>query len=219
MIVAKLRRLAYASIRLVMGGTTAARFAGATVGNDCRIITSRLGTEPWLISIGDRVTIAAEVFLLTHDGACGLIKDKRGRRHKVAPIEIGNDVFIGVCSVVLPGVRIGDRVIVAAGTVVHKSIPSGTVVGGSPARVIGSFDHYRENAVERLPATTDMKGLSFRERTDSIAQRNFRPELPIFWENELSETNDQSSERTVPKRTVHDQTQIAAEASSNTSQT
>ncbi|MCD0459860.1 acyltransferase [Roseiconus lacunae] len=175
--VRKSKLLLYHVIRLFGGGVAAARFMGVKVGDDCRIITTRISTEPWLITIGNRVTITAEVFFLTHDGATSLIADERGRRHKVAPIVIGDDVFIGVCSIIHPGVRIGDRVIIAAGSVVTKSVPSGSVVGGAPARIIGNFDDYKRKALERFPASSDMVGDTFLERTDSIVDRTFRPDL------------------------------------------
>ncbi|UIJ36525.1 acyltransferase [Allobranchiibius sp. GilTou73] len=51
-------------------------------------------------------------------------------------IQVGEDVFIGARSVILPGVSIGDRALVAAGSVVTKDVPPEMVVGGNPARVI-----------------------------------------------------------------------------------
>nr|WP_154792526.1 acyltransferase [Occultella kanbiaonis] len=51
-------------------------------------------------------------------------------------IEIGDDVWIGSHCVILDGVRIGDRAVIAAGAVVTKDVPAGAVVGGNPARVL-----------------------------------------------------------------------------------
>ena len=50
---------------------------------------------------------------------------------KYGRIRVGNDCFIGAKSIILPGVSIGDKSIVAAGAVVAKSIPSGEVWGGT----------------------------------------------------------------------------------------
>ena len=55
-----------------------------------------------------------------------------------SPIYIGKNVWIGASAVVLPGVRIGDGAIVAAGAVVTKDVPPNTVVGGVPARQLKS---------------------------------------------------------------------------------
>lgn len=122
------------------GGAAAARAVGARVGSDCRILSFNVNSEHELVSIGDRVTVSSNVTFITHDGAGWLIRDECGRRYfRRAPIQIGNDVFIGAGATLMPGVRIGNRVIVAAAAVVTKSIPDGYIVGGNPARVIGSF--------------------------------------------------------------------------------
>ena len=55
-----------------------------------------------------------------------------------SPVHIGSDVFIGARALVLKGVSIGDGAVVGAGAVVVKSVPPGAIVGGNPARVIGS---------------------------------------------------------------------------------
>jgi acetyltransferase-like isoleucine patch superfamily enzyme len=159
------------------GSSAAARRAGATIGEDCRILSFNVSSEPWLVTVGDRVTIATDVHLVTHDGSGWLTRDGRGRRYRYAAIEIGDDVFVGIGSVLLPGVRIGDRAIVAAGSVVTKSVPSGAVVGGSPARVIGSFDEFERRALETWPSEHEMRGESYRERVDSIVEEGFRPEM------------------------------------------
>lgn len=56
------------------------------------------------------------------------------------PVTIGNDVWIGGHSTILPGVTIGDGAVVAAGAVVIKDVPSRTLVGGNPARLIKTID-------------------------------------------------------------------------------
>ncbi|MCT3430976.1 hypothetical protein EFQ32_09720 [Limosilactobacillus fermentum] len=54
----------------------------------------------------------------------------------IAKVTIGNDVWIGGKATILPGVTIGDNVVVAAGAVVTKDVPANTIVAGVPARVI-----------------------------------------------------------------------------------
>lgn len=137
-------RLIQLGLRRVLRGDQYARFLGVRVGRNCRIYTKSWSTEPFLVSIGDRVTLTAGVTLLTHDGATSLVRDENGRRwQRYRPVTIGDDVFVGLNSIVLPGVTIGDRVVVAAGSVVVKSVPPNSVVGGNPARRLGSFDDYR----------------------------------------------------------------------------
>ncbi|RCX17391.1 maltose O-acetyltransferase [Fontibacillus phaseoli] len=52
------------------------------------------------------------------------------------PVKIGNNVWIGGRAVIVPGVTIGDNVVIAAGAVVTKDVPNGAVVGGNPAKII-----------------------------------------------------------------------------------
>lgn len=85
------------------------------------------------IMIGDGTLIGHNVVLATinHD----LDPQKRGD-NILAPITIGERVWIGANATILPGVRIGDGAVVAAGAVVTKDVPENVVVGGIPARVL-----------------------------------------------------------------------------------
>jgi acetyltransferase-like isoleucine patch superfamily enzyme len=151
------------------------------VGTGCRIITREFGTEPFLIRIGDRVTVADGVRFLTHDGAHWLIRDDQGRRYRYAPIEIGDDVFVGAGATLMPGVRIGSRCIVAAGAVVTKSVPTGTVVAGVPAAIIGLFDEFEAKSLAQ--SATDAARQRFagdmKQWVSSIAQEELVPELSV----------------------------------------
>jgi acetyltransferase-like isoleucine patch superfamily enzyme len=158
---------------LIKSGEGYARYKGVTVGSNCRIIIREFGTEPWLITIGDNVTISSGVKLLTHDGSTWLIRDGDGRRYLYRKIQIGNNVFIGINSILLPGVVIEDRVIIAAGSVVTKSIPAGTIVGGNPAKKIGNFDDYRSNVLQNYVSDKDIdRAKSYRERVLALTDLN-----------------------------------------------
>lgn len=160
----------------LLGGTSAARAQGVTVGDECHIYTNEFGTEPSLIKIGERVTISSGVALLTHDGAAALFRDESGRRFRFAPIEIGNDVFVGIGSILLPGVNVGDRCVIAAGAVVTKSVPSGTVVAGNPARIVGSFEDFSKK-IARFPSEAELNGLPYLEKVHRALEKEFRPAL------------------------------------------
>ena len=100
----------------------------------------------WLIEIGDNVTMAPRVHILCHDASTKMFLNYT----KIGPVTIGSNVFIGAETVVLPGVTIGNNVIIGANSTVTRDVPSGTVVAGSPARVICSLETYLEKERERM---------------------------------------------------------------------
>jgi acetyltransferase-like isoleucine patch superfamily enzyme len=148
-------------IGFIKGGVFLARKLGVTVGEDCRIYILKWGTEPFLVTIGSRVTITPGVKILTHDGATCLIKDLNGNRYqRYAAVNIGNDVFIGINSIIMPGVNIGNNVIVASGSVVSKDIPDNSVVGGVPAKKIMTFKEYESKALTTFVNDSELAGSS-----------------------------------------------------------
>lgn len=92
----------------------------------------------WLIEIGNNVTLAPNVHILAHDASmwldCGYTK--------IAPVCIGNNVFIGAGSIILPGVCIEDNVIIGAGSVVTHNIKKNSVVAGNPAKKIRMYSDF-----------------------------------------------------------------------------
>ncbi|PKQ20630.1 MAG: acetyltransferase [Actinobacteria bacterium HGW-Actinobacteria-6] len=92
----------------------------------------------WHITIGDDVTMAPGVRIIAHDAST---KMHLGYT-RIGKVEIGDRVFIGAASIVLPGVRIGTNVVIGAGSVVSKSIPDNTVACGNPARAVGATDEW-----------------------------------------------------------------------------
>ncbi|MBQ1009737.1 acyltransferase [Micromonospora sp. M51] len=103
---------------------------------------SMFGSEPWLITLGHNVYITAGVQFLTHDGGTLILRGEHPDLEWTAPISVGDDVYIGVRSIIMPGVRIGDRCIIGAGSVVTRDVPGGSVAAGVPARVLRSTDEY-----------------------------------------------------------------------------
>ena len=83
------------------------------------------------ITIGDDVALAGEVYVM--DSSSHGIE---GKPIHEAAVTIGRGSWIGARSIILPGVTIGERVVVAAGSVVTKDVPDDTLVGGNPARII-----------------------------------------------------------------------------------
>ena len=115
---------------------------GGKCGKDFKFYCDMPG-EPYLVEIGDDVTIVAGTALLTHDNS--VIKCEIDATDYFGRIKIGNHCFIGVRCILLPGVELGERTIVGAGSVVTKSFPQGNVViAGNPAKVICSVEEFRE---------------------------------------------------------------------------
>ena len=104
----------------------------------------------WLITIGDDVTLAPRVHILAHDAST-----KKGIGFtKIGLVNIGNNVFIGASSTVLPNVTIGDNVVIGAGSIISKDIPSNSVAVGNPAKVICSYAEFinrKENELNKSP--------------------------------------------------------------------
>lgn len=111
-------------------------------GKNCHIYSYNGidGGLPWLITIGDDVTISSGVRILTHDASTNVV----GCGTKLGKVDIGNNVFIGCGSIILCGTRIGDNVVVGAGSVVAHDLESDAVYAGNPARKICTIDEYRE---------------------------------------------------------------------------
>ena len=97
---------------------------------------------PEMIEIGNNVTISGGTRLTAHQTPPKSMRDLVP--FKKEPIKIGNNVFIGAQSIILPGVIIHDWSVVGAGSVVTKDVPGNTIVAGNPARVIKSLPPRRE---------------------------------------------------------------------------
>lgn len=105
------------------------------VGERTDVFAESLGSEPYLISIGDDTIIASDVSFVTHDASVYNAYRYLGKHdfsgvEKKGPIIVGNNCFVGRRSLLLPGTVIGDNSIIAAGSVVNGQIPPNEVWGG-----------------------------------------------------------------------------------------
>ncbi len=98
------------------------------------------------IEIGDNCTLSNEVFILVHDASMY----KPLKFTKVAKVIVGDNCFIGARVMILPGVTIGSNVIIGAGSVVVKDIPTGVVAAGNPAKVIRRIDEFLSGHKEKF---------------------------------------------------------------------
>ena len=107
------------------------------------------------ITVGDRCVISNGVHLLTHDYSMDVVAERKigiGAENLVraAPVTIGNQAFIGMNAMILPGVTIGDGAVVGAGAVVTRDVPADTVVAGNPAVVVSDTDSYWERSQSKF---------------------------------------------------------------------
>ncbi|MGP9710916.1 acyltransferase [Psychrobacter sp. AOP29-E1-7] len=132
-----------------------ARFNGVNIGKNCRIQDVVFGSEPYLITIGDNVRLTNGCKIFTHGGA-GVLRVKYPNIDFFGKVVIKDNVYIGNNCLIMPGVTIGSNVLVAAGSVVTKSVPNGVVVGGNPAKVLGSITDFEEKMLSKNVASKGM---------------------------------------------------------------
>ncbi len=108
------------------------RATGVAIGDNTMIsIGAKIDVRRGKIIIGNKCTITHGCVILSHDAAAARLNKK-----SEATTIIEDNVFVGVNSVVLPGVRIGRNSIVGAGSIVTKDVPENCVVCGNPAKII-----------------------------------------------------------------------------------
>lgn len=126
------------------------RYLGVKMGKGARITGNvTFGSEPYLIEIGENVTITQEVKFNTHDGGVGVLRQKHPGLNVFGRIKIGNNVFIGAASQIMPGVTVGNNVVIGAGSIVTKDVPDNVVIAGVPAKIIKSIDDYEQQALKQ----------------------------------------------------------------------
>jgi maltose O-acetyltransferase len=122
--------------------------AGLKISRNCHFGSGVIIDQShcWLIEIGNNVTLAPRVHILTHDAST--------KRHlgytRIGKVKIDDNVFIGAGSIVLPNVHIGTNSIIGAGSVVSRDIPSNVVAAGNPAKKLFSLDEYLRRHKERM---------------------------------------------------------------------
>lgn len=113
---------------------------GMKLGQNCSIANDATidASHCWLIDIGDNVTITARCIILAHDAS---MKRDLGYA-KIGKVKIGNNVFIGVNSVILPNSSIGENTIIGAGSVVCGNLEPNSVYVGCPARKVTTKESF-----------------------------------------------------------------------------
>lgn len=164
-----LRKLKLLYYRFFKSGVDYARFLGVKVGEQCHIASDvHFSSEPYLIEIGSHVAITQGVMLHTHGGG-------RVARRYIPDFDIFGRVkicdyaYIGSGAQIMPGVTIGEGSLVAAGSIVTRSVPAGVVVAGNPAKNVCTVEEYIERNKKYNLGT---KGLSFEEKKKVLLSTN-----------------------------------------------
>ena len=109
-------------------------------GDNCSILPTTNFTDPKYVELGNNVQFSS-CTILGHDGSDAMLNLAYGTAvETVGPVRIKDNVFIGYNAIIMANVTIGPNSIVAAGAVVVKDVPEGTVVGGVPAKFICTID-------------------------------------------------------------------------------
>jgi acetyltransferase-like isoleucine patch superfamily enzyme len=117
------------------------RWRGVKMGKDCFIDpTATLETAfAENITLGNDVRITVGAIIMTHIKAPHYLRDTGMVPVVLAPVEIKDHAFIGVNSVIMPGITVGKASVVASGAVVVSNVPDYSMVAGNPAKVVKQF--------------------------------------------------------------------------------
>lgn len=123
------------------------RSIGVKIGEDCVIyVPSKTLIDeqyPYMITIGSHVRITEGVKILTHDYSWMVLKNVNGHILGASgKVNIGNNVFIGMNTVICRNVNIGDNVIIGAGSIVTRDCESSGIYAGVPAKKIMNLSEY-----------------------------------------------------------------------------
>lgn len=155
-----IKKIRKAFYKIFMSPKKYAKFIGVKFGENCFFATKNWSSEPYLIEIGNNVQITRDVTIHTHGGG-HVARMKYPNFDTFGKVVIKDWAYIGAYSQIMPGVTIGEGSLVAAGSIVTKSVPDGVVVAGNPARFVCTVDDYIERNKKH---NTDTKGLSAEEK-------------------------------------------------------
>ncbi len=143
------------------------KYYGIKVGEDTYISPDAVVdiTRPSLVTIGSNCYLNSGFKLFTHDYVAGVMRHVYGEfLNSSGRVGIGNNVGTGYNVTILKGVSIGDNVFIAANSLVTKNIPSNSVAGGCPAKVLCSLDDYRKKRLGQCEVEALDYARSIKER-------------------------------------------------------
>ncbi|MEW7279395.1 acyltransferase [Aquimarina sp. 2201CG1-2-11] len=139
-----------------------AKKVGVKYGKNCIFRTKYFGSEPYLIEIGNNVATSSNVHFVTHDGSLWVIRnlyENYKNADSFGNIVIGDNVFIGINVTILPKTKVGNNVIIGAGSIVRGELNSNSVYAGCPVKYICSLEQYLEKSKANFLNTNHMNPL------------------------------------------------------------
>lgn len=147
------------------------RSRGVEIGEGVEIFGANLftfGSEPYLVSIGNQVTISHNVDFITHDGGLRIARDKYPNAYLYGRIQVADQCFLGAHCILLPGAKIGAGSAIGSGSIVTGEIPSGVVAIGVPAKPVKSVEEYIQ---EKRHLWVDTRGLTPDAKRELLRRR------------------------------------------------
>jgi acetyltransferase-like isoleucine patch superfamily enzyme len=163
--------LAVNTIRLHRDPVRYFRRQGVEIGEGVEIFGANLftfGSEPYLVSIGNRVTISHDVDFITHDGGMRIARDQYPDAYLYGRIQVADRCFLGAHCILLPGAKVGVGSVIGSGSIVTGEIPSGVVAIGAPARPVKSVEDYIQ---ENEHSWIDTRGLTASAKKEVLCRR------------------------------------------------
>ena len=141
---------------------------GVKIGSNCMFYSPTRThvdtTRPFLIEIGNDVSITEGVTILAHDYSYSVLNKPYGvMPNPCYETHIGNNVFIGMNAIILNGADIGDNCIIGAGSVVSGKVSSNTVWGGVPAKQICTLEQFHNKRMEEFDTSAKTYAGKFRD--------------------------------------------------------
>jgi len=158
-----------------------ARKAGVRMGDNNFVMSHFWTSEPYLIEIGSHCQLTLGCHVYTHGGGSAL-RAKYPDFDAFGRIKIGNYVYVGNYALIMPGVTIGDNVIIGAGSIVTKSIPSNVVVAGNPAKILCNIEEYMQRNIKYNIGSKKLNKKEKRELLLSISEDKLIKKSTLMYE-------------------------------------
>ena len=153
-----------------------AKFIGVNIGSDNLIKKTHWSSEPYLITIGSHCQLT-DCKIHTHGGGV-VVRHLYPSFDVFGKVKIGDYCYIGTGSQIMPGVTIGNHVLIAAGSIVTKSVPSNVVIAGNPAKIICSIKDFLEKNKNFDLGTKGLNNIRKKELLKALTDNMFiRKEL------------------------------------------